>query len=419
VSAKPKQAIDVTPSASRLTASLRDIGYDFATALADIVDNSISAGASRIDVRIEFDGPRSYVLIADDGMGMSERALHEALRFGSRRSYDDGQLGRFGLGLKTASLSQCRRLTVATRADGSSLRTYIRTLDLDHVIETDRWEITKDATQLVRLIATSRLEERCGTVVFWENLDRLLPEKRPDGTATARRFETLAERAGEYLGMVFHRFLEDTNPTGLVMTVNGMKVEPWNPFAPMEHNRIELPERVFEVIENDQSHEVTYCPVVLPPRHQFSSGEAFENMSGPLKWNRQQGLYIYRADRLIQAGGWCGMRAIDEHTKLARAALDFGTALDHVFQINVAKMRVNLPAQLRPQLERPINEICQHADTVYRSESPGSAKLTQPSSAASSDFVVALRAAAAEVDESAALTRILRCAKSRNSGLFG
>jgi hypothetical protein len=412
------RAIDVTPSASRLTTSLRDIGYDFTTALADLVDNSVSAGATRVDIQIEFDGPDSHIFIADDGQGMTANALNEALRFGTRRIYADGQLGRFGLGLKTASLSQCRRMTVLTRSAPDARTMHVRTLDIDHIAESDRWEVLRTCSRMSRLLASSWLAERSGTVVVWEHLDRLLPEKRQDGTHTARRFAGLAEKAREYLGMVFHRFIEDTTDAVLTIMVNGTKVEAWNPFAPLESQRIEMPERVFELVADDSTHEVIYTPCVLPQKHQFSSLGEFDRMSGPLKWNRQQGLYIYRANRLIQAGGWCGIRAIDEHTKLGRAALDFGTALDDVFNINVAKMRVNLPAQLRPQLERPINELCHIADSVYRSDPAERVRSAAGSRRGNDDLLVAIRAAAMELGESKTLKKILKVVESRSPQLL-
>ena len=111
---------------------------------------------------------------------------------------------------------------------------------------------------------------------------------------------------------------------------------------------------------------VRFSPVVLPARSLFSSPDEFDRLSGPAKWNRQQGLYIYRGDRLIQSGGWCGIRAIDEHTKLARAALDFDPNLDELFRINVAKMRAALPAEIRPLLETHVTELCHRAQEMYR-----------------------------------------------------
>ena len=197
----------------------------------------------------------------------------------------------------------------------------------------------------------------------------MLPEKRPDGGWARRRLDAMAAKTAEHLGIVFHRYLEGAEGRELVITVNGQKVQPWNPFAPSEPTTNELPLQRFEMSVGDVSGSVTLRRFVLPARDEFSSPEEFERYSGPLNWNRQQGIYIYRADRLVQWGGWNGIRGIDEHTKLARAALEFDTDLDSVFNINVAKMRVTLPPQIRQMLERPINELCAYADDRYRKAS--------------------------------------------------
>jgi hypothetical protein len=360
-------AVDVTPSASRLTGSLRDIGYDLPSAVADIVDNSISAGASRIDVELCFDDAKSYVIIADDGSGMSDSELVEAMRFGSRRRYGSNELGRFGLGLKTASLSQCRRVTVVTRRSPVRRRLAAHTLDLDHVEASDRWEVLDPFDDTSAYRALEWLNANTGTVVVWEQLDRILPDGATSGGWARRRLNTFAERTADHLGIVFHRFLEGIDGADpLVITVNGKKLGPWNPFAPREPARIELPKRTYEVFDGAISGHVVLTPFVLPARSLFSSLADFESLSGPGKWNRQQGLYIYRANRLIQSGGWCGIRGIDEHTKLARAAVDFSSELDELFQINVAKMRVQLPAEIRSVMEPHISELCQRAQEMYR-----------------------------------------------------
>jgi Histidine kinase-, DNA gyrase B-, and HSP90-like ATPase len=360
--------VNVTPSARRLTDSLRHIGYEFVTAVADLVDNSVAAGARNIDVDIQFAGTRSSVVIADDGVGMTERELNEALRFGTRRTYERGDLGRFGLGLKTASISQCRRLTVVTRHSPAYARITSRCLDLDYVARTDRWEIIEPPHSAAVEQAERWLLDGPGTVVIWELLDRVLPEERPDGGWARRRLESLTRRTAEYLAMVFHRFLEGETARGpLTISVNGAKVPPWNPFAPGE-DRLALPPKRFEVAVGRQVGEVWLHSYVLPPRNRFTTPAEFERLSGPLKWNRQQGLYIYRADRLIQSGGWSGIRAADEHTKLARAAVDFDTDLDPVFRVNVAKMRVTLPPELRSLIEPPIQDLCHRAESIYRNE---------------------------------------------------
>ena len=374
--------VKLTPSASRLTNSLRDIGYDFPSAVADLVDNSISANATNIEIVIQFSGTASTVFIVDDGDGMTDRQLDEALRFGTRRTYASQDLGRYGLGLKTASISQCRRLTVVSRHAPSRRRLNTRVLDLDHVETSDAWEVLDTASPLVAGFSAASLASGPGTVVAWEQLDRVLPERNPEGGWAKRRLAAIADRTAEYLAMVFHRRLEDSaGDTRLTITVNGEKVTPWDPFATNEGGTLRLPARSFELNIGQSQGTVRFTPYVLPARNRFSSHEAFEYFSGPQKWNRQQGLYVYRAGRLITSGGWAGLRAIDEHTKLARASLEFDTDLDDLFQTNVAKMRINLPHAIRAQLEGPVKELCQAAQEVYRRASLAE----QPSSESSGD----------------------------------
>lgn len=394
------KSIDVAPSAARLTGSLRDIGYDFPTAVADLVDNAIAAGATRINVETQFEPNDSYVLISDDGTGMTETELHEALRFGSRRAYGHNELGRFGLGLKTGSFSQCRRLTVVTRRSPKRAHIHVRTLDLRRVARFDTWSITQDESTPAIDRAKLLLNEGPGTVIVWEDLDRALPERYAESGWGRRRLATLASRTGEHLAIVFHRFIEGAVPdrSDVVISVNGEKLAPWDPFAPDEPARQVVSEQKFEIETQQGSSDVRFQGVVLPSRDMFSSLEEFERLSGPLKWNRQQGLYIYRANRLVQHGGWSGIRGIDEHTKLARASIDFDTALDEAFQINVAKMRVALPPSLKQMLERPIHDLCVRADDAYRRSansagSSPSSKSSKASDLALSEVGVALKSA--------------------------
>lgn len=407
-----KRMASVTPSAARLTDSLRDIGYDFSAAIADLVDNSITAEATEVNVVIEFCGERSRVFVADNGRGMTLNGLTEAMRFGSRRAYGRGDLGRYGLGLKTASLSQGRRLTVVTRTSSERRVIQTRQLDLDLIAEFDDWLIVEpDRTDVIER-ARNLLEDAPGTVVIWENLDRVVPAKNASGGWARRRFETLQQRTADHLSMVFHKFLSGELSKGrLVITVNGQKLKPWDPFARSEPETQELAEQVFEIEHGDTAGQVTLRRFVLPGRDGFSSPAEFERMSGPLKWNRQQGLYTYRAGRLVQWGGWAGVRSIDEHTKLARASLEFDTDLDEAFNINVAKMRVALPGQLRHMIERPINELCGLADNQYRKSSgpKGRPNRDRPSAdnfSAGLNIGIALKGAALDAGELSAFKKI-------------
>lgn len=357
---------EVVPSARRLMESLRDIGYDLAAAVADLVDNSIDADAEQVWVDIGHDLEGGWLRIADDGVGMTERQLDEAMRYGSTRSYGANDLGRFGLGLKTASLSQCRRLTVASR---STLRgpIRIRRWDLDHVARTDTWLLERLTPSTSPPALTEPLAGRTGTVVFWERLDRILGARRPGGEAAARRLEATVSEVAEHLAMVFHRFLAgDAFGPPLSIHVAGSELMPWDPYARAEPLTRALATQSLPLDYAGARHEVIVQPYVLPAQHHFSAPEAHEVAGGPNRWNRHQGLYVYRRDRLIQSGGWNRLRTLDEHSKLARIALDIPPDADAAFRINVSKMTVGLPEGLRPQLRALIAGVVSVAQDAYR-----------------------------------------------------
>ncbi|HEX6780868.1 MAG TPA: ATP-binding protein [Solirubrobacterales bacterium] len=347
---------------------MRDIGYDAPAAVADLVDNSIDADARNIDLTLEAEGSDSWVRVADDGTGMSGRRLEEAMRYGSSRVYDDEDLGAFGLGMKTASLSQCRRLTVATRRSPRG-RIEIRRWDLDHVARCDEWELQRLTPRESgdRLLAP--LQGTSGTVILWERLDRVLEYARPDGHAAMSRFSGLTQEIREHLQMVFHRFLSGELRRGrsrIAITVNGEWLEAWDPFARAEKATQVLPRQLLPLRHDGRLHRVGVRPFVLPNQVQFSSPEAHAVAAGPKRWNRQQGLYIYRRDRLIQSGGWNRLRTTDEHSKLARIAVNIPSDADSAFRINVSKMSVTLPAELRPVLKTLASGVVARAQDVYR-----------------------------------------------------
>lgn len=402
--------IDISPSAARLTSSLRDIGYDFVTAIADIVDNSIEAKAKTISITTAYEAEHSWVRVTDDGHGMTPATLNEAMRFGTRRIYGAEELGKFGLGLKTASLSQCRKLTVVTRAAPKRGRIHIREIDLDHIAESDEWVAKAFERAGLPWQAQERLASSPGTVVLWRDLDRVFDGLNSVGGHARRRLNRLAVAARSHLGMVFHRFIEgEAGQAPLKISVNGETVEPWDPFARGEQTTQTLQRKRF-TLGTMPGQEVIFSPFVLPHRSAFSTPAAFDRYAGPKKWNRQQGLYVYRSDRLIQAGGWAGLRSADEHTKYARAALDFKPPLDTMFKVNVAKMRVTLPPQLRAPLERSAAELVAAAQARYRrGELDSLANRPEVQGGTLPDLKtigIVLRAAARETNEDEALDRI-------------
>jgi hypothetical protein len=372
--AKRPETIEVLPSPRRLVETLRDVGYDFVGAVADLVDNSIAANATAVEIKVVWDEADTWLRIADNGVGMDSTTITEALRFGSERSYRPDDLGKFGLGLKTASLSQCRQIYVASRMSEQIARLEVRRFDLDWIIKNDRWEVEvlSASDRPEELVAP--LKTHPGTVVLWRGLDRVFGSRTPKGERAESALWSGVDRLEQHLGMVFHRFIEGdlsgSRRQPLTIKLNDNFVHPWNPFAPNEPNTERLRQRDFDIVSSSVAGVVTFEPFILPTQARFSSDAAFKNLAGPNSWNQQQGFYIYRANRMIQSGGWSRMRAPDEHTKFARVALDFFPELDAAFGINISKMRVNLPQQLTARLKEPIEDLVRNAKRAYSAKEP-------------------------------------------------
>ena len=366
--------LTMIPSARRLMESLRDIGYELPAAVADLVDNSIDAEATQVDVTAEFEGEDSWIRIADNGTGMVAARLNEAMRYGTDREYDEVELGKFGLGLKTASLSQCRRLTVATRTNPTRREIEIRRWDLDHVVDADSWQLMRLSTSEVRDEVIEPLAEGPGTVVMWELLDRVFDYKLPSGRAAESGLAVICRDIEAHLSMVFHRFLSQQarRAQPLTITVQGNQIDAWDPFARTEPATFKLDRQAVSLRHAGRSSAIHVQPYVLPNQMQFSTQRAWEAASGPRKWNRQQGFYIYRGGRLIQSGGWNRLRTSDEHTKLARIAVDIPRAADAAFGINVSKMRVLIPGEIRPEMKAIASAVANRAQLAYRQSSDGS-----------------------------------------------
>jgi hypothetical protein len=260
---------------------------------------------------------------------------------------------------------------VASRRAKTNARYEVRSLDLEHIEDTNEWEILVLEGNERPEASIEPLRDQTGTVVLWENLDRILEYKDPWGEWARRKLLSLAEEVDLHLGMVFHRFLAgEVSGHKISITVNGSKVAPWDPFCRDEPKTESFPAKDLRVAGDSGVGFVRIGSYVLPPQKEFSLDAAWRRASGPDQWNRQQGFYIYRANRMIQSGGWNRMRAPDEHTKLARMSLDFYPELDAVFGINIAKAYVSLPVDLREQLVPLVSQTTRSADQRYRSERP-------------------------------------------------
>lgn len=388
------KTLKATPGAKRLIESLRNMGYECSTAIADLIDNSIAAGASEIHIEIfSQQGSRpAAIVIADNGRGMDREALHEAMRFGAFQEYTADDLGKYGLGLKTASLSQCRTLTVSSKPkagrDTRPRRNYMR-WDIDYVYGTDDWDLlapTNDELEPWEADALNHEVARTnGTVVLWTGLDEALPLLSAHEVRAREKFlATLIDEVSGHLRMVFHRFMQGavTGRRKLNLYVCGERLVPWDPFCRNEKTReLDIASFQLKVSLGDGSESgesVTVSPFVLPREDEFSSREAWKDASGPRNWNQQQGFYFYRNNRLLQAGGWSYMRAVDEHTKLLRVAVDFSRDLDRAFAINITKMRARIPAEIKERVESQVSSWAKTARERYDRKPPGSGTGTEP-----------------------------------------
>ena len=360
--------IKVIPSPRRLINSLRDLGYDSTSAVADLVDNSIDAKATKVAIDVRFEGRKSCIRVADNGTGMTPAVLQEAMRYGTEREYSQSDLGKFGLGLKTASQSQCREFIVASHSSATA-GICAFTWDMEYVEKTNKWEITRLAPQDIDNVLRKPLRGTSGTVVLWKKLDRVFNYKNPDGGWAEKSLLSLCRRLEDHLAMVFHRFISgEQRGKRLNISLNDNKIKPWDPFTRNEKHTQKLDPLTLKFDDGEVSGEVILEPFVLPPKDKFSSPEAFKKASGPKNWNQQQGFYIYRAGRMIQSGGWSGLRTVDEHSKLARVALHFSPVLDNAFKIDVAKMHTELPSQLQEQIKDATKQVIRIAKDTYRAK---------------------------------------------------
>jgi hypothetical protein len=292
---------------------------------------------------------------------MDEATLTNALRVGSRNpreTRDPGDFGRFGLGLKTASFSQCRRVTVLTRRkDGDPL---VRCWDLDHVAATSKWQLLRDPTPLAAKIAGKLMHSGRGTTVIWEKLDRIAVGTAMENDKDEDAFLARAEQVGQHFGVVFHRIM--TGAKAISFSLNGRPIKPWDPFMADEPATQRLP--VERLKFRDAVVEVE--PFVLP--HLSKLEEKAHAWAGGLKgWNAHQGYYVYRNRRLLVAGDWLGIKGWrqEEHYKLARIRVDLPNSLDHEWDIDVTKSRARPPEKLKRELMRIGEHTRSMAKRVY------------------------------------------------------
>lgn len=358
VTERRSDEVEVQPRASALVESMRDIGYTFEAALADLVDNSITAKASQIRILFSAAGGKPHLAIVDDGIGMSGDELTEAMRPGTRSPLerrDANDLGRFGLGLKTASFSQCRCLSVVSRKSGNLSG---RQWSLDRVAESGSWYLkTMSHSEMRELPEFDALGDH-GTAVIWQQMDRII--EHHEGASLDDGLNLVVAQAQKHLELVFHRFLSGEADRKVRITINGHELAPFDPFGRRHKATQILPSEKIKVGDA----EVHIQPYTLP-HHSKVSVKEYEQLGGDDGYSRTQGFYVYRNQRLIIHGTWFRLVRQSELTKLARVQVDIPNTLDHLWTIDVKKSRAAPPEVVRKGLRQVIDHITGRSERVY------------------------------------------------------
>lgn len=342
------------PSAPILIESIRSIGYSFETAIADLIDNSISAKATRIDI-LSIPNEEPYIIIFDNGSGMNKVELEEAMRLGSKNPNEvreENDLGRFGLGLKSASLSQCRNLTVVSKKDGK-LSAF--SWNLDYVIERNSWSILEYSEEEIMKLENIELfkDVETGTYVLLKKFDKIQ-------ASTLEINKTITEKMSstiDHLALVFHRYLDD----GVEIYVNNRKIESIDPF--LTKNKATQAKRTQEIKIGESIIKVK--PYILPHYNKLSEDD-LKKVGGKEDLRKNQGFYIYRNKRLIIWGTWFRLSRQDELSKLARVMVEIPNSLDDVWGIDIKKSTANIPDIIKKNLYSCIEESVFTSKEVYR-----------------------------------------------------
>ena len=324
----------------------------------------ISAGASEVRIYYIEQGTEPSLAIVDNGHGMTEPEIITAMRHGGARQQaarSAHDLGKFGLGLKTASFSQCRHLTVVSRKDG---RAHAAEWNLNVIDKRDDWIIALlDEAEISRLPYANDLGPR-GTLVLWRSLDRLF--ENSEGRQRQSVVNEKIVAVERHLGLVFHRFLSgEVGWHGkLSISVNNHPVQEFDPFFRDHPATQHLPH---DILRFDQ-HEVHLRAYILP-HHSKLPAQLHEFYRARGDFVNNQGVYIYRNCRLIAWGGWFRLAAKEEITKLARVQIDFPSALDQYWTVDIKKSHTLPPRAVRSHMKNILKHITGRSVRVQQGHS--------------------------------------------------
>jgi hypothetical protein len=346
------EEIELPPDPERVIVGLRDTGYELNTAVADIVDNSIAANASAVQLWLAADMKGNIrLLIVDNGDGMDRQGLLNAMQYGSKARPSRASLGKYGLGLKTASTAFCKRLSVISRPNGTT-PAMMATWDLYHVAKVNKWSLLLSDTcdQEALEMLDSIAPDHAGTVVLWENVDRLIKDYAdPSGKHARKALQSKEDSLRQHLAMVYQRFLDvnDDRAPSVAIELNGKPITPWDPFQ-RSLSELLAEESIETVLPDGNIASFTVRAFILPRREEFPNDRL---ASAALLSNDRQGIYIYRENRLIHDADWLGLYQKEPHSTLLRVEFSFDHRLDDAFHLDIKKSQIILNEDLAVWLQ--------------------------------------------------------------------
>lgn len=343
--------IDGSPSPQSHIKTLMRIGYDFCTAVADIVDNSISAESTSVKISCPPGQSHPYLRISDDGYGMCESELLNNMRIGCKDPSVDrdlGDLGRFGSGMKTASFSQARSLTVISKTKDGDV--CAARWDIDKIENTDSWCLeVLDKLDISILVQQGKIDDTGvrGTQVLWESLTCYQKDSHSldHDKEMAKHLMSLTS----HLGLYFHRFIGGGNKCNF--HINNIPVLPIDPFLTKSNGYQEGRSEKFRC----KGGHIVIKTHVLPSFSRMSQAH-MESLGGAMNIAQKQGLYIYRNKRLINAGGWLDLAKNHQLSALARIQIDIPAALDEEWATDVKKATLQLPPRIKRDLKKYLSD---------------------------------------------------------------
>jgi hypothetical protein len=347
---------DAEPEASSMIETFRAIGYSIETAIADIIDNSITAGAKNIWVDYDWKGSNTTLSILDDGIGMNNEQLIQAMRPGSKNPLEvrnENDLGRFGLGLKTASFSQTRKFTAFSKAN--NFNPVFWSWDLDFVNLKQAWKLIRFVPDEAKWNA--KFESiNSGTCVIWWDLDRLTKDTLEESEDAKSKFLGIMDSVKSHLSMVFHKYIDE----GIKIYFRDRLIKSWDPFMIGSDGLQTKPETKLE------GGTIKIKGFVLPHRSKLTA-EQYSYGKGPKdSWTAHQGFYVYRNKRLLVAGDWLNLFKREGHYDLCRIQIDLPNHFDSDWQIDIKKSLARPPTKYLEQILALAKEVRNQAVEVYR-----------------------------------------------------